>query len=247
MSSSQRTVRTRSMADEKLKSDIEELKAIQLQDISDLKSDMQKLLQGQSNMQKLINTQIEANKSKDLEIKRLNNRVDELEQYTRRDDVIINGLTIKPRSFARVTASHPVETEENAPSQELESVESQVLSYLNSNDIELSPSEISVCHPIASKDKNKPPSIVIRFVSRKTKERLLKSAKKLKGTSVFTNEHLTNKNAHIARDARALVKQNKLKGTWTRNGTVFVKYEERGGTVKVQVIKDVDMLQQFKG
>ena len=157
-------------------------------------------------MQQLINSLVEANKNKDIEIKRLTTRIEELEQYTRRDDVIINGLNIKPRTFARVAASNSVEAEENAPSQERESVEAQVISFLSNNNIELSPNEVSACHPLASKDRSKPVSVVVRFVSRKTKERLLRNAKKLKGTSVFINEHLTYKNAHIAREARALVK-----------------------------------------
>ena len=105
MSRSQRSVRTRSMADDKLRSDVEEIKAMQMQDVDDLKRDIRKLLQGQSNMQELINTLLEANKSKDKEISRLNHRIDELEQYTRRDDVIISGLVTKARSFARVAST----------------------------------------------------------------------------------------------------------------------------------------------
>ena len=126
------------------------------------------------------------------------------------------------------------------PSHELETIESQVIAFLNEKDIVVSPDEISACHPIPTKDKTRPQPIVIRFVNRKTKQRLLCSAKKLKGTSVFINEHLTSKNARIAREARSLVKDKLLNSCWTRNGNVFIKKEERGGTMKVHLIKDAE-------
>ena len=239
-------VRTRSMADEKLNSDIEELKALQMQDMHELKQDIQRLLQGQSSMQQLINSLVQSNKKKDEEIKRLGQRVDELEQYTRRDDVIVNGLKTKPRTFASVASSNPDEKAENTPQHEQESIEDQVISFLRDKDIELSPAEISACHPLPIKDKTKPQPIVIRFVSRKTKQRLMSNAKKLKGTSVFINEHLTSKNANIAREARAMVKDRTLNSCWTRNGYVFIKRAERGGTMKVEVIKDVEDLRKLK-
>ena len=161
--------------------------------------------------------------------------------------MIINGLKTKPRTFASIASIQPAERAENMPSHELETIESQVIAFLNEKDIVVSPDEISACHPIPTKDKTRPQPIVIRFVNRKTKQRLLSSAKKLKGTSVFINEHLTSKNARIAREARSLVKDKLVNSCWTRNGNVFIKKEERGGTMKVHLIKDAEELQKFKG
>ena len=206
-------------------------------------------------MQDLINSLVEANKNKDKEITKLKNRIDDLEQYTHRDDVIISGLATKPKSYARVTSTQPSQVNENTPREEIESIESQVLTFLNKKGIDLDPSEISACHPIKPKDSNKTPSIVMRLVSRKTKDRLLKNAYKLKEVDdrnrvkpgVYINEHLTTKNAHIAKTARALKKQQKLIGTWTRNGSVFVKRECSNGTFNIKIIKDVEALQEFIG
>ena len=75
MPSSNRSVRTRSMADGQINSDIEELKAMQMQDMHDLKTDIQKLLKGQSDMQQMINSLMQSNIKKDNEIKILNQRV----------------------------------------------------------------------------------------------------------------------------------------------------------------------------
>ncbi|KAM3843136.1 ranBP-type and C3HC4-type zinc finger-containing protein 1-like [Diretmus argenteus] len=54
-------------------------------------------------------------------------------------------------------------------------------------------------------------------------EREIKAGKKLKGTAVYLNEHLTKKNADIAREARNLKKQNKIQATWTRNCKVMIR------------------------
>ncbi|ROK28237.1 hypothetical protein DPX16_6578 [Anabarilius grahami] len=41
--------------------------------------------------------------------------------------------------------------------------------------------------------------------------------------TVYLNEHLSMKNAEIAREARILRKNNKIKATWTRNCKVFIQ------------------------
>ena len=63
---------------------------------------------------------------------------------------------------------------------------------------------------------------------------------------VFINEHLTSKNANIARLARELKKKNKIQGTWTRNGTVFIKREGNHGNMTVHAIRSVGELDELK-
>ncbi|KAJ8401986.1 hypothetical protein AAFF_G00372210, partial [Aldrovandia affinis] len=47
------------------------------------------------------------NAEKDRRLDYLENRVADLEQYTRMNDIIVTGLRIKPRSYAKaVTADH---------------------------------------------------------------------------------------------------------------------------------------------
>lgn len=71
---------------------------------------------------------------------------------------------------------------------------------------------------------------------------MLFQAKKLKGTNVFINEHLTKKNGDIAREARILRKERKNTGTWTRNGIVWI----RGHDASAKMIKDIKELEKFK-
>ena len=144
---------------------------MQIQDAADLKKDIQKLLKGQQAMQTLINSLVEENKKKDEVINKLSGRVDELEQYTRRDDVIISGLNLKPKSYSDVTKSNEDESNADSTPKVMQSTESQVLSFLNENGVKLEESEVSACHPLYTKDKSKPPLIVVRFVSRKSKDK----------------------------------------------------------------------------
>lgn len=57
----------------------------------------------------------------------------------------------------------------------------------------------------------------MRLINRKLKTALLKQGRKLKGTNIFINEHLTKCNADIARKLRFLKKLGKIQNTWTTN------------------------------
>ena len=82
--------------------------------------------------------------------------------------------------------------------------------------------------------------VIIRFVSRKTKMNVMRDAKQLKGTKININEHLTRKNAGIAKTARDLKKKGKIEATWTRDCKIFIKVNG-----KTQQVRDVTELYQF--
>ena len=60
-----------------------------------------------------------------------------------------------------------------------------------------------------NKQREKPDDIIIRFIDRKNKVEVLKQSKNLKGTNIYINEHLTDRNNEIAKKARLLRKQGK--------------------------------------
>ncbi|KAK7915580.1 hypothetical protein WMY93_011341 [Mugilogobius chulae] len=132
------------------------------------------------------------NDEKDKKIQALENRLADLEQYTRLNDLIITGLDVKPRTYARAVVPD-VEPNEK----DLESVEQQV------------------------------------------------QGRNLKGTNVYINEHLTKKNADIAKQARLLRKQNKIQATWTSNCRVFIKLNGIPELAKVLWIKDINELDTY--
>ena len=79
----------------------------------------------------------------------------------------------------------------------------------------------------------------------KNKIKSLKNSKKLNGTRVYINEHLTHRNSQIAHAARILKKQGKIYSTWTKDCKVFIKTNRTPDVAKVHYMKnetDFDVL-----
>lgn len=186
-------------------------------------------------------------RQRDEKIDKLEQRIDDLEQYSRVDDIIISGLDIRPRTYAKAVAGH--QSGEDAPSEEQLTVEKQVVQFMNSKHIHIEPVHISACHmlPRKAKDGNKAkPAIIVRFVNRKYKVAVLSQYKKLRDTGVYVNEHLTGKNAEIASSSRILKKRNKIQSTWTRNGKVFIKTNGAAEHARVVMVRRLSELDVFK-
>lgn len=179
------------------------------------------------------------NQEKSRRITELERRVDDLEQYSRINDVIISGIQIKPRSYARAVVGDDGEPGE----QETRSVEQQVAADLQSRGIELDLEHIEACHPLRqNSDKS---IIIMRFANRRNKTALMKQRNKLKGSKVFINEHLTKKNADIAKKARYLKKQQRIQDTWVTNCKIFVKLNGTSEGAKVLVVRSIEELDRF--
>lgn len=181
------------------------------------------------------------NEEKDRRINALETRIADLEQYSRMNDVVISGLDIRPRSYARAAAPGGEPTQ-----QDFDSVEQQVISFLGSRGITVDSRDIEACHILPRKNTQSKTPVIARFVSRKHKNALLKQGRNLKGTNVYINDHLTKKNADIAREARILKKQNKIQSTWTFNCRVFIKLNGTPEQAKVLWIKEGHELERFK-
>ncbi|KAL3991233.1 [histone H3]-lysine4 N-trimethyltransferase PRDM7/9 [Sarotherodon galilaeus] len=161
------------------------------------------------------------NAEKDRRLAYLENRVADLEQYTRINDVIITGLRIKPRSYARAVAADNV----GGPGEEdVNSTELQVVTFLRSKGVEVDYNNIEACHPLPRKNDSDKPAIIVRFANRK---------------------HKTALNADIARKARYLKKQGKIQNTWTTNCKVFIKLNGTPEQAKVLVIRNMEELDKY--
>ena len=208
---------------DELKSSLDEINS-KLNDLGDLKA--------------LVQTLREQNEAKDRKIEELKQRVDDLEQYTRQDDIIITGLKTRHKSYARATITNEMLDNQNAPDDELTTLEGQVSSFIeNQMGIQLTESDISVCHTLPGRKDI--PNIVVRFTCRKIKNKILKHARHLKGTNIYLNEHLSAKNQELAATARKLRKEQKVLNTWTRNCQIFIKLKNDGGTKIIREKKDL--------
>ena len=225
-----------------MEKDMEELRKA----VGTLTTDMAKVLKQLKTLPELVSEvkQLkEIIREKDNTIDQLERRISELEQYSRIDDVIITGLKVRPRSYAKAVAEGG-EVSEDAPAEDQVTLEMQVLEFFEKKNINIEASSISACHTLPRKDKTASPAIIMRFVSRVHKTALMMQGKKLKGTQVYVNEHLTKRNAEIAKEARILRKNGKIKSTWTRNCKVLVRLNgttpEEAKTVTVRDLKDLE-------
>ena len=207
---------------------------------NELKSvSLAKLSRDIARLTETINSLQQENRQKDERIVCLENRLDALEQYTRMDDLVVSGLALKHRTYARAAAADdPSQQHEHAPQQENIALEDQVIDFFNQNDIPIAKEDISACHTLPAKDAKSTKPIILRLTTRKAKINILRNAKNLKTNNheVYINEHLTMKNANVAKQARALRASGKLFATWTRNCCVFIKAKE---TDKPRMIKSL--------
>lgn len=178
-------------------------------------------------------------------IENAENKIESLEQYSRMNDVIISGLDIKPRSYAHATRQEHTEPTE----QDSRSVEEQVSNFFQSKGIGLDINTIEACHllPRTTTGRHDKPTVIMRFANRRFKSELLKQGRMLKGTSVYLNEHLTKRNAEIAKKARLLRTQKKIQSTWTSNCKIFIKLNgsipEQAKVLVVRSLGELDILQ----
>ncbi|XP_039290392.1 uncharacterized protein LOC120352692 [Nilaparvata lugens] len=117
--------------------------------------------------------------------------------------------------------------------------------------------DVSAAHRLPSKMRdNRPPSIVVNFVSRQTKTqwiharrvRKVMSAQELHPSfpniQIYINDHLTENNNAIYFEARRQVKSGKLAAAWVADGRVLIK---RTPTTNPQRVNHVEFFQQFIG
>lgn len=205
-------------------------------DVSTQQKDLLKLLDEVKHL-RLLNDQ------KDKKIEELERRVEELEQYSRINDVVITGLNIRPRSYAKAVTSSEVDEPRE---QEESSAESQVVTFLQSKGIHLDSEYIEACHPLPRRSSNDTTTVIMRFANRKHKIALLRQGKLLKGTNVYINDHLIKKNGDIAKKARFLKKQGKIQRTWVFNCKIYIKLNGTPEEAKVLVVKSMADLDKFQ-
>ena len=181
-----------------------------------------------ANLVKEVQLLREESARKDEKIRNLEDRVHDLEQYTRKDDLIITGLRVKHRTYARAADTDEGQTGDTAPEAKLNTLEDQVVSFFDSKEIDINRDSVSACHLLGKGFQGQPPKIILRFTSRKEKTNLLKQGRKLRDTGVYMNEHLTHRNATLAKHARFLRGEKKIKDTWIRNCAVLIRMKDNG-------------------
>ena len=103
-------------------------------------------------------------------------------------------------------------------------------------DLCITPEDIDICHELPRKDGAK--AHVIKFISRKTKEKVVSAKKqgrdyKFRNNNIFINDHLTAYGKKLFGTAKKIKKDKHYKFLWTRNGKIFIKKNEDSSTIYI--------------
>ena len=153
-------------------------------------------------------------------------KVDALDSYNRRDNLVITGLPLA--GYAEAASASINERREQA--EHANATKQAVLALCQELQVPITNSDISIAHRLKKKQRaDGPPAVIVRFTNRKARSLLLAARSKLKkrkgppGTKpIFINEDLTKTTAELFFKARQLVKAETIYSAWTSNGTVFI-------------------------
>ena len=150
---------------------------------------------------------------RDQKIAELENKIDDLEMYGRRNGIRIHGI----------------------PENEGEKTDEIVMKLAQDIGANIPSSALGRSHRVGRKNNNRPRAIIAKFVGHNHKVAYLKQKQELKKlpednpdvyvNDVFVNEDLTSKRAGMAKRARLMKKAKRNSDTWTRDGVIFIKIE----------------------
>ena len=176
-----------------------------------------------------LNTQFE-------EVDRLNEALDNLEQYTRKNSLEFHGI----------------------PANSYQSTEEAVVKLAAALDVQVTPSDIEISHKL--KRKSGANAIIAKFCSHKIKTKLYKQRTKLKNIKasdlfpgyaaaaarfndrLFINENLTSYRRGLVDAANRKRRDGCIHSIWTMDGKLFVKTSPEGNPVRIFTENDLEYL-----
>ena len=168
-------------------------------------------------------------------IKQLEEDLNELQQYSRRDCLEIRGI----------------------PFHQDEDTDDTVKKVAELIDVDVEDDEISISHRLPTDSKVKrDPAIIVKFVRRNTRDEFYGARKHLRNKTtkdlgytrtterkIYISESLTRENRKLFNACLALKKELNYKFIWTKNGTTLLR---RNGSSPVIAISNSNDLEKFK-
>jgi len=156
-------------------------------------------------------------------ISRLESKLDDQEQYSRRNLVRVSGI------------------QEN----QSENTDDLIIKLSDAIGSGLSLTEIDRSHRVGKPNPSKPRDIIVKFTSYRARQKVYLKRSKLKDVGynkTFINEDLTAKRSSLLFNARALVKSGRLLGAWSSDGTILIKDSKS----KTHRVNNNDYLNSFR-
>lgn len=165
-----------------------------------------------------------------VEVKSLENRINDIEQYSRIRNVEIKGV-------------------EEVRNENLKEIMTAISDKIG---VRLESKDIEAIHRVNNRKEKEPRDIIVQFKSREIKENLLlnrrekvKSNLVTKGKNdnmIYINEHLTQHNKLIFWEARQKCRENNYRYVWTKNGKIFVRKTENERAYRINNIEDINKI-----
>lgn len=172
-----------------------------------------------------------------------NQKITSLEAYTRRDNLIIDGLQLCNAAEAVTTPTGNESTDGSG--EHAASTEKVVLDlFQNQLKLPITSSDISIAHRLRrNPNSNGPPPVIVRFSTRKARDTVYAARTQLRNSrnKIFINEDLTSTAAGLFFQARKLVSQKKIYKAWTNKGDVYIKLSDSSST-KPQLVRTLNDL-----
>jgi len=154
-----------------------------------------------------------------------NQKIDELELYNRRDNLIISGLPMQNAAEA-VTTATPENRSRNA--EHSSCTENSVTELFNRHlNVPIVATDVSIAHRLKQNRATEgPPAVIVRFTNRKARDAVYAARRKLKNlreSRVFINEDLSKPTVNLFMHVSKLAKEKVIHSTWTSAGEVFYK------------------------
>lgn len=153
----------------------------------------------------------------------LNYRIEELEQYSRRNSLRFHGLVVNER----------------------EDTDDKILFITNSIlGLEIKPDQIDRSHIVGKSDTKGKRQVIVKFTSYKTRREVYAAKTKLKNNpeNVFISEDLTRQRHVIVKKLLELRKAKMIRNMWTIDGRIFYKINDESRPVLVKRIQELDTI-----
>lgn len=176
----------------------------------------------------LIEEILSENKALKEKVNKLENRLEDLEQYSRTNALEIHGV--------------PQEANEN--------VIEIVKEVGRALDITIADNMIDACHRLGKRQNNSSPGIIVKFVRRFDKEEFLRKRRVKRNLNlnhihrtgespIYVNESLSPERRKLLALARAAKREKGYTFLWVRNGKIFLRKKE--GTPVIIVTRQEDL------
>lgn len=160
------------------------------------------------------------NKEVDMKLNVLNNRMNNMEEYSRHENVIIRGIKYQ----------------EEEKFEELVAKVTEVAKKLR---VDLNKSEISTAHRLPSKSRNTPPPVIVRVTNRWKKEELIAASKQYRIKDVYITHQLTPFKYGLLKEALELKRKEAVKYVWTTGNRIMVRRSESEEAVQIMNIRSL--------